>query len=285
VLISCALVIIILLCVRFLSGINNQAISDAMYEKGRIVSILGAKSIEITLETAIDNNFLTQEEVFDSQYVPVADTEPQLFHTKFDAYMDAACSQFQAALFKDNSLVYARPMDLNGYVPLEGNGDTSDTKIRKNTVDPLGKQILAGKRISLVVANTVEGFTQDYISEDNNEHIWEFSSPVYVKGERWGSFSVGFRSLSKAGFGSGASLTSIVSAVSSILLACAVVFWIVFYFLKPISGLAKAAGQVADGDMDHSVEIVGSNDITTLADAIERLRVSLKLSLDRMVKK
>jgi HAMP domain-containing protein len=64
-----------------------------------------------------------------------------------------------------------------------------------------------------------------------------------------------------------------------------VVFGVVVYFLKPISGLAEVAGRVADGDMDRSVEIGGSNDIAALADAIERLRVSLKLSMDRVLKK
>ena len=285
VLISCALVVIILLCVRFLSGINNQALYDATYERGRMLSILGAGSVENVLESAIDNGFLTQEEIFDSQYVPIADTEPQMFHTRFDAYMDAAFSQFQGTFFKDDSIVYARSMDLNGYVPIEGGGGVSGNKSGTITKDPLGKQILAGKRINRIVANTVDGFSQEYTSEDSNEHIMEFSAPVYVKGERWGSFSVGFRNLSKAGSGSGASVTTIILALASILLACAVVFVVVFYFLKPIPGLAKVAGQVADGHVDNSVEIGGSSDIAALADAIERLRVSMKLSMDRMAKK
>lgn len=285
VLISCCLVVIILSGVLFLSRLNNQAISDAMHDKGRMASNLGARNLEIALEAAIDNNILTQEEIFDSQYVPISGTEPQLFHTKFDTYIDESYSQFQGAFFKDSSVVYARPMDLNGYVPMQGSGNITNSKSLKIIVDPAAKQILAGKRISRVVANTVDGFVQDYISEDKNEHIWEFSTPVYVKGERWGSFSVGFRNLSKAGSGTGASLTTIVLAAASILLACAVVFCLVFYFLKPISGLAKAAKQVADGEVDHSVEIGGSSDIASLSDAIERLRVSLKLTMDRAAKK
>jgi methyl-accepting chemotaxis protein len=285
VLISCSLAVIIFICVQFLAGVNNQAISDAIYEKGKMASMLGAKSIEIAFEDAIDNNFLTQEEVFDSQYVPVAGSEPQLFHTKFDAYMDETCSEFHETYFKDSSVVYARPMDLNGYAPLQGNGDTSNKNNLKSAVDPLAKQILAGKRISLAVANTVDGFVQNYISEYNDEEVWEFSTPVYVNGERWGSFSVGYRNLSKEGLGGVASVTTIILAVSSILLACVVVFSVVFFFLKPISGLSEVAEQVADGDVDRSVLIGGSNDMATLADAIERLRVSLKLSMDRMEKK
>jgi methyl-accepting chemotaxis protein len=286
VLISFSLVVIILLCLRFLSGINNQALSDAMYENGRMLSILGAKNIEIALETAIDNNFLTKDEVFDSQYEPVADTEPRLFHTKFDAYMDEACSQFQGTFFNDGSISYARAMDLNGYVPLQGNANTAlETKRWKINMDPLAKQILEGERISRISANTVEGFVQDYAPGDKKEYISEFSAPVFVKGERWGSFSVGIRNELKSGSGAGSSGTTIVLAVCSILLACAIVFGVVFYYLKPIPSLAKIAGQIADGDVDNSVVIGGSNDIVTLADAIERLRVSLKFSMDRMAKK
>jgi methyl-accepting chemotaxis protein len=285
VLISFFLVVIIYVCVHFLSGINQQAISNAIYEKGKMVSMLGAKSIEIAFEDAIDKNYLTREEVFDSQYVPVSGSDPQMFHTKFDAYIDAACSGFQGTFFKDSSVVYARPMDLNGYVPLQGNNDTAGSNTLQGAADPLAKQILAGKRISYVVANTVDGFMQDYTLESTNEHIWEFSTPVFVKGERWGSFSVGYRNLSGSGLGGGISVTTIILAVSSILLACVVVFCVVFVFLKPIAGLSEVAGQVADGDVDRSVVIGGSNDMATLADAIERLRVSLKLSMDRMGKK
>jgi len=251
-----------------------------MYKNGKIASILGAKSIEISLETAIDNNLMTMEDAFDSQYIPIAGTEPQLFHTKFDTYMDEACSRFHASFFKDSSIVYARPMDLNGYIPLKGSDDLADSKTGKNTEDQLAKQILAGKRISRIMANTVEGFVQDYITE-SNEHIWEFSTPVFVNGKRWGSFTVGLRNPTKKVPGIGSSFTALVSVAISILIACALVFIVVFYFLKPISGLSKAAEQVADGDMDRSVVIDGSNDIAMLADAIERLRVSLKLSMDK----
>jgi methyl-accepting chemotaxis protein len=281
VLISCCMVVIILLSVYILSGISSRAISDAMYGKGKMASSLGAKSISIALETAVDNKILTLEEIFDSQYVPIAGSDPQLFNTKFDAYMDAACSQFQGTFFNDSDVAYARSMDQNGYVPLQG-GVVTDNKKTRNTKDPSGKQILDGKRISMISANTVDGFMQDYVQENTGSQITEFSAPIYVKGERWGSFSVGFRNLSKAG---GASAITMILAVSSILICCAVVIGVVFFFLKPISGLAEAAEQVADGDVDQSVEIGGSNDIATLADAIERLRVSLKLSMDRMVKK
>lgn len=285
VLISFSLVIIMLISGFFLSSMNDQAISDAMYKKGKMISILGAKSLEITLEAAIGNNLLTQDEIFDSQYVPVAGSDLQLFHTKFDAYIDEACSQFHGAFFKDNSIVYARPMDLNGYIPLKGGGDLADSNTAQNTEDPLGKQILAGKRISRIVANTVDGFVQDYTTEDSNVHIWEFSTPVFVKGKKWGSFTVGMRNMAQNVSGTGFSITALLSVVLSILLACAVVFGVVLYFLKPVSGLAKAAEKVADGDMDFSVEIGGSSDIAMLADAIERLRVSLKLSMEMHARK
>jgi HAMP domain-containing protein len=63
------------------------------------------------------------------------------------------------------------------------------------------------------------------------------------------------------------------------------VFGVVIFFLKPIPRLAEIAEQVADGDMDRSVEIEGGSDIRMLADAIERLRVSLKLSMGRLARK
>lgn len=285
VLINCFLIVIILLSVYFLAGINNQAISDAMYEKGKILSILGAKSLEISLEAAINDGDLTLDDAFDSQYIPVDGSDPQLFHTKYDTYIDEACSQFNGTFFKDSRVVYARYMDLNGYVPLKGVSYIADSKSEDSNKDPLAKQILAGKRISRAIANTVEGFVQPYISEDNNENIWEFSTPVYVKGKRWGAFSVGLRKLSKTGTLAGFSLNVIILAAVTIILSCVVVFGIVLHFLKPIPSLAKVAGQVADGNVDHSVDIGGSGDIATLAEAIERLRVSLKLSMDRMARK
>jgi methyl-accepting chemotaxis protein len=284
VLVSCALCVIILLCAYFLSGTNRQAISDANYEKGKMLSIIGARSMEMVLQSAVDGAILTQDDIFDSQYVPVEGTQPQQFTTKFDAYIDEACAQFQSSFFKDSSVVYARAMDSNGYVPILIDSSASDKKYGKSAGgDPMAKQILDGKRILRVVANTVEGFSQTYTSETTNEEIVEFSAPIFVNGERWGAFSVGLKSDANTGFVF--PVTVLIYAALSILLSCAVVFGVVILFLKPISGLTEAAERVADGEVDRSVKIGGSNDMVTLADAIERLRVSLKLSMARMVQK
>lgn len=60
---------------------------------------------------------------------------------------------------------------------------------------------------------------------------------------------------------------------------------ITFQVSRPIAKLTKAAYHISMGDLDKPVKIGVNNEIKILADAIERMRISLKTSIDRLQKR
>jgi DNA-directed RNA polymerase specialized sigma54-like protein len=150
--------------------------------------------MERILVDAVDSGRFTQAEIFDENYVPIPGTEPQKYHTKYDAYLDetilAIEDEYQE---KDNQVVFAVLVDRNGYLPTHNSkysrpmtGDKERDKVWNRTKrlfnDPVG---LAAAR------NRQELFMQVYY-RDTGEKMWDISAPVYVKGKHWGAFRIGY---------------------------------------------------------------------------------------------
>ena len=112
--------------------------------------------------------------------------------------------------------------------------------------------------------------------------IWEFSSPIYIKGERWGSFCVGYQNFPEQSVSSFFSPKQLLLGGLLILLSIAVICLIIITSLKPLSVLLKMASEVADGNMDRPVKMNNRSEIGKLANVVERLRVSTKMAIDRL---
>ncbi len=78
----------------------------------------GAKSIEEILHRAIANGRLSSADVFDRDYQPIPDTDPQEYTTRFDAYTDEVVPGFQEPLLAETEgAFFAELVDENGYSP------------------------------------------------------------------------------------------------------------------------------------------------------------------------
>ena len=55
--------------------------------------------------------------------------------------------------------------------------------------------------------------------------------------------------------------------------------------LKPLEKLTNAALDLADGKVENEIKVASADEVGKLADALERLRVSLQAAMDRLRKK
>jgi HAMP domain-containing protein len=63
------------------------------------------------------------------------------------------------------------------------------------------------------------------------------------------------------------------------------VFWVVNRALKPLENFTQIASELADGRVDRKIIATSNDEIGRLADVLERLRVSLKMAMDRLSRK
>ncbi|BFM51257.1 methyl-accepting chemotaxis protein [Marinomonas sp. THO17] len=155
-----------------------------------------ATQIGILLENAIDQNILSKQQIFSRDYQPIEGTNPQKYSTAYDYYSDENFPKIQEAILSQHDeVMFAGAVDVNGYFPthnkkfsqaLTGDYDTDLVNNRTKRIfnDPTGSRCGAH----------TESFLLQTYKRDTGEILHDLSVPIFVKGEHWGGFRMGFKS-------------------------------------------------------------------------------------------
>ena len=265
---------------------QSDSLEAQLLERGKIESILGAKLIGRVIEEAIDNGVFSVNDAFDTNYVLIPGFEPAKYHTKYDFYLDKAILSLQDEFLKDDSVVFAVTVDINGYLPTHNTlyqqpitGDQQRDLIGNRT-----KRIFNDEIGIQAAHNTIPAFQQVY-HRDTGVTMWDISTPIRVKGKHWGGFRIGF-SLSKTEQAKQALQSKLLGIMAGILVvSLLIIFIVVDRALKPLTYFTRIASELADGKVENKIEVKGNDEIAQLADVLERLRVSLKTAMERLNKK
>ena len=172
-------------------GEQAMAIHRRMPEVAR----QAAGEIGRAMEGLVKSGQIQLEGLFDHDYVPIPNTRPQKYTTKFDALCDRLFPSLQEPILdSDKAIVYAASMDVNGYCPthnkrfsqpLTGDEkkDLAGSRTKRKFDDPVGKRCVTHEQPYLL---------QTY-RRDTGEIMHDLSVPIYVQGRHWGGFRVGYR--------------------------------------------------------------------------------------------
>jgi HAMP domain-containing protein len=267
----------------FLVTQQSTSLEEELLNRGKIQSIVGAKMIGQIIEEAIDNGVFSVTDAFDTDYQLIGNFDPPKYHTKYDFYMDKAILGLQDEFLKDRSIVYAVAVDTNGYLPTHNTrfqkpitGDPEKDKVGNRTKrvfnDPVG----------LKAAQNIEpGLLQVYY-RDTGEVMWDVSSPIFVKGKRWGGFRIGL-SLDVINAAKKKLTTTLVTMMAGILiLSLLLTFISVNRSLAPLNKLTIAAANIARGkNLKEEIKVTRRDEIGRLQEALDRLRLSIIIALKR----
>ena len=129
--------------------------------------------------------------------------------------------------------------------------------------------------------NTKEAYQQVYY-RDTGEVMWDITTPIFVKGKQWGGFRIGF-SLEKTVAAQAKLQTTLIMIMGAILIISLIsVFAVVSHAMRPLEEFTEIASALADGKVDQKIESKSNDEIGQLANVLERLRVSLKVAMDRL---
>jgi methyl-accepting chemotaxis protein len=167
----------------------------AVHARMPAVAQQAAKDIGKALEDAVRGGAIKLDDLFDHNYVPIPNTKPQKFSSKFDALTDKIFPPVQEPVLERNKeAAYAGAVDLNGYFPTHNKryskpltGDEKVDFVNNRTKrifnDPVGKKCGAHEQPFLL---------QTY-RRDTGEIMHDLSVPIYVQGRHWGGFRLGYR--------------------------------------------------------------------------------------------
>lgn len=159
----------------------------------------GARAIEARFEDALTSGRVDPDDLFDTDYRPVAGSDPQQFTTRFTALCDELLPDIQEPLKSASPRVaFAAAMDRNAYLPTHNHvfaraqrpGDpawnAANCRHRRKFDDRAG---LAAAR------NTKPVLLQSYQRDMGGGHLRmlkEVDAPVMVRGRHWGCLRLAY---------------------------------------------------------------------------------------------
>ncbi len=176
--------------------IIDFAVEDDEYFK-KVVDTLfeGVKRIEEAFEKAVSDGFITEDDLWDRNYVPVPNTDPQKYTTKFTEFAKKYIQPIEDELLeRDKNFRFVVLVDDNGYLP-------SHNTIYDKPLTGDYKKDLLGNR-SMRIFNDFTGITaarhtRKYLLQpyprDVGVLMFDISSEVKFRGKHWGGLRIGFK--------------------------------------------------------------------------------------------
>ncbi len=166
--------------------------SEASVVLGHLEDV--SAEIQQRLQRALDGGELGPDELFDENYVPVENTDPRKYTTRFTAWIKREIQPIQDRyLALSDRYKYVLLVDRNGYAA--AHNSVYDHPL---TGDP--KKDLIGNRsmrlfndpVGITSARNQEPFLLQVYSRDTGEIMRELARPVAVGGRHWGAMRFAF---------------------------------------------------------------------------------------------
>ncbi|HZW11863.1 MAG TPA: methyl-accepting chemotaxis protein [Noviherbaspirillum sp.] len=183
---------------------RGERLFEALAESGvstshdaiRSLADQGAREVGKVFEQAIASGQITEAALFDRNYTPVPNTNPQKHTTAFDGFCDRVLPEIQEPILQSMpQLAYAGAVDNNGYFPTHNRkfsrpltGDYETDLVNNRT-----KRIFNDRTGARCGSHTKPFLLQTY-KRDTGEVMHDLSVPIYVNGRHWGGFRVGYKS-------------------------------------------------------------------------------------------
>ncbi|AMV70796.1 hypothetical protein JCM30471_26030 [Desulfuromonas carbonis] len=261
---------------------RGEVLKDLMLTKARTLALFGAQAMEQVLEEAISSGQLTRAQVFDSDYQPItsgplAGASIPKYHTAYDEYLDQNILELEDTLVQEDSMVvFAVLVDKNGYLPTHNTrysnpltGDAEKDKVGNRTKrlfnDPVG---LAAGRYD---GRDGQQILRQVYRRDTGETMWDITAPVFVGGEHWGGFRIGFSIQQTEEAITELRNTVALSMLLVLLVASLTIYIVVSRMTRPLKVLTEVADRIADGKLDETISLDSSDEIGKLAAAFNKM--------------
>ncbi len=155
-----------------------------------------AEAISACFTESIESGQLSMDALFDRNYQPIPNTNPQKHGTKFDSFADDKLPAIQEPILPRNGfMAYSIATDNNGYIPTHNKrfAQPLTGDYEKDFTNNRTKRIFNDHTGSRCGANTTPFLLQTY-KRDTGEVMHDLSVPIYVKGKHWGGFRIGYQS-------------------------------------------------------------------------------------------
>ncbi|EKE69902.1 methyl-accepting chemotaxis protein [Gallaecimonas xiamenensis] len=156
----------------------------------------GAEAIGQVLEQAMAQGAISEQALFRFQYQPIEGTDPPKFHSPFDQLTDRLFPDIQEPLLgRCQGAIYAGAVDINGYFPTHNRQFSQPlTGNKEKDIASNRTKRIFNDRTGSRCGNHTEPFLLQTYKRDTGEVMHDVSAPIYVRGQHWGGFRIGYLS-------------------------------------------------------------------------------------------
>lgn len=160
----------------------------------------GAARVTEAMEKLLADGSLTVADLFDTQYMPVAGTDPQQVTTRALGYLEQVLPDIQEdILVQGDGMTFCASVDRNGYLPVHNLVYSKPQKPGDpawNTANCRNKRIF-DDRAGLSAARNMRPFLIQTYARDmgGGNIVWmkEIDAPIIVQGRHWGGFRTAYK--------------------------------------------------------------------------------------------
>jgi methyl-accepting chemotaxis protein len=161
-------------------------------------AIDAANRIARGFEDAVTQGHITQDELFDNNYVPIPDTNPQQYSTRFLEFCEQVLPDIQEPLLAgDKRMVFCAAVDRNGYLPVHNiiySAPQRPGDVLWNTQHCRNRRMF-DDRAGLSAGRVVRPYIIQNYPRDMGDRIVmmsEIGAPIRVFGKQWGGLRTAY---------------------------------------------------------------------------------------------
>ncbi|MGI8527160.1 MAG: methyl-accepting chemotaxis protein [Pseudolabrys sp.] len=163
-------------------------------------AVTTADRISRLFQDAVARRVITHENLFDNDYAPIPDTNPQQHRTRFLDWLESVLPGIQEPLLaSDRRMVFCAAVDRNGYLPVHNKIYSQQQRPNDpawNMAHSRNRRIF-DDRAGLAAARVVRPYLiQNYPRDMGNGitvTMQEIDAPIRVNGKHWGGFRTAYK--------------------------------------------------------------------------------------------
>jgi methyl-accepting chemotaxis protein len=161
-------------------------------------AISAANQISKLFEEAVTLGKISEQDLFDNNYVPIPGTNPVQCRTRFLDFTESVLPAIQEPLLaSDKRMVFCVALDRNGYLPVHNNIYSKPQRtddVLWNTANSRNRRIF-DDRAGLSAGRVVRPYIIQNYPRNMGDRIvmmWEIGAPIRVFGKQWGGFRTAY---------------------------------------------------------------------------------------------
>jgi len=157
------------------------------------------REIRAAIESGIERGEVSEEDVFDTHYIPMPGTNPTQYETRFCLFADTHIRPIlDRVMSEEPRLIAGAITDINGYLPThisarsqpqsdDPKWNAEHCRNRRNFIDDVTRRAIASEKEAMLATYGMDLGEGRYLAVKN------VFVPLHICGRRWGNFELAYR--------------------------------------------------------------------------------------------